>query len=225
MFIKYILFSLLFIFSCSHKEKSPEINQGKEILSKMTTEEKYKILRSYRFLQNLSGNPGRMPIAQGYLPGIPRLGIPSIEFVGSEKASRHVAREEKTLKLGFVNLIRDSAKTQVFGNFEDAKAVDSILGPGRTNDLKSAAVRGELKDLDLFLVQSGSQGQVREYVCAQHTGGEDFNCVAARLEGIIKELGIADEYDQLLANEKLEDDQLNRLAGEVLNSMDELEII
>ena len=119
----------------------------------MTDEEKYKILRSYRFLQNLTAQTGRMPIAEGYLPGIPRLGIPSIEFVGAEKTARHVAREEKTFKLGFVNLIRDSAKTQVFGNFEDAKAVDSILGPGKSGDLKSAAGRGELKDLGLFLVQ------------------------------------------------------------------------
>ena len=45
------------------------------------------------------------------------------------------------------------------------------------------------------------------------------------MEGIIKELGIAEEYDKLLAEEILSEEQLDRLAGEVLNTIDELEII
>lgn len=221
--IKYFLLSFLII-NCSH-QANEEVNKGKALLSRMTSGEKYKILRSYRFLQNMTANPGRMPIALGYLPGIPRLGIPSIEFVGSEKVSRQIAHNEKTLKLGFVNLIRDSAKTQVFGTFEDAEAVDAILGPGSTNELKKAAVRGELKDLDLFLVQEGGQGHVRNYVCAQYTDSEEFNCVAARLEEIIRGLGISEEYDKLLTDEKLSGEHLDRLAGEVLSSMNELKII
>ncbi len=150
--VKYLLLVFL-LMGCAHKEReSPD--PGKDILAKMSLSEKYKILRSYRFLQTLSASsPGRMPIAHGYLPGIPRLGIPSIEFVGSERNTRQVARDEKTLKLGFVNLIRDYEKTQVFGNFEEAGRVDSILSPEKEKDFRTLANRGELKDLDLFLVQ------------------------------------------------------------------------
>ncbi len=72
-----------------------------------------------------------MPIINVYIPGVPRLGIPSIELVGLPELRRDLAREEKSLKLGFVNLIRDYEKTQVFGNFEKAPAVDSILGPDK----------------------------------------------------------------------------------------------
>lgn len=192
----------------------------------METGEKYKVLRTYRFLQMLSANPGRMPITQGYLPGIPRLGIPAIEFVGAPDDRREPAREEKTLKLGFVNLIRDSEKTQVFGNFDEAPAVDSILGPGDTSELRSMArSQNELQDLDLFLVQEGSDGRIRKYVCAQHRAQDDFNCVAARLELILQEMGIAGEYNQLLESEQLTTNQLDRLVGEVLNTMDELRIL
>lgn len=222
--VKYFLLLFLLFQGCAHQEV-PEINRAKELLGKMNTAEKYRMLRSYQFLQSLSANPGRMPIPQGYLPGIPRLGIPSIEFVGSGTSTRHLAQEEKILKLGFVNLIRDSAKTQVFGNFEEASTVDSILGPSGSVELKNIVGKGELKDLDLFLVQEGHAHRVRKYVCAQHRDGEDFHCVSARLEGIIKELGIGDEYNLLLSEEKLFPEHLDRLTGEVLSTMDELEII
>lgn len=218
------LFSFFLISSCAHKSEILE-PQAHKLLSKMSTPEKYKILRSYRFLQSLSGNPGRMPIDLGYLPGIPRLGIPSVEFVGSERNTRQIAREEKTLKLGFVNLIRDSEKTQVFGNFNEAEAVDSILGPERTTAIKEVAGRGELKDFDLFLVQEGIQGRVRNYVCAQYREKEDFNCVAARMESIIKQMSITEEFDKLLATETLTSQHLDRLVGEVLNTMDELKLL
>jgi hypothetical protein len=209
---------------CSHQEKGPE-DHAHALLSRMTVPEKYKILRSYRFLQNLSANPGRMPLAMGYLPGIPRLGIPSVEFVGSDRSNRSLAREEKTLKLGFVNLIRDNEKTQVFGNFNEADAVDSILGPEKNKELKLAAGRGELKDLDLFLVQEGSQERVRNYVCAQRREEDDFNCVAARMDSIIQQLGLSEDYDQLLATESIPPEDLDRLVGEVLSTMDELRLI
>jgi hypothetical protein len=191
----------------------------------MTVDEKYKILRSYRFLQSLSGNPGAMPITEGYLPGIPRLGIPSVEFMGKDRNTRGVAREEKTLKLGFVNLIRDSEKTQVFGNFNDAEAVDSILGPESTMKIKNVVSRGELKDLDLFLLQEGTNGKVRNYVCAQFRETEEFHCVAAKMEMILRQMGIAGKFDGLLANQGLEPQQLDRLIGEVLNTMDELKLL
>lgn len=191
----------------------------------MTVDEKYRILRSYRFLQSLSDNPGNMPITEGYLPGIPRLGIPSVEFVGSESNTRRVAREEITLKLGFVNLIKDSEKTQVFGNFNDAEAVDSILSPDSTQRFKDFAGRKELKDLDLFLLQEGTNGKVQNYVCAQYREKEEFHCVAARMEGILRQMGIAGKFDGLLASEGLAPNQLDRLVGEILNTMDELKLL
>jgi hypothetical protein len=191
----------------------------------MTESEKYKILRSYRFLQSLSQNPGRMPITEGYLPGIQRLGIPSVEFVGKQRNTREVAREEKTLKLGFVNLIRDSEKTQVFGNFNEAEAVDSIMGPESTVVLKDIVNQGELKDLDLFLVQEGSSGRVRNYVCAQYREEQELHCVIAKMETTLRQLGIEDEFDNLLAAENLKSQHLDRLVGEVLNTMDELKLL
>lgn len=190
----------------------------------MTVEEKYKILRSYRFLQSLSVNPGRIPITEGYLPGIPRLGIPSVEFVGADRKNRTVAREEKTLKLGFVNLIRDSEKTQVFGNFNAAKAVDSILSPESSMEIKDVVNRGELKDFDLFLLQEGSPGEVKNYVCAQYSEREEFHCVLAKMETILNQMGISAQFDELLNSGKLSEVQLNRLVGEVLNTMDELKL-
>lgn len=192
----------------------------------MTKEEKYKLLRSYRFLQTLtSKSPGLMPIAEGYIPGIPRLGIPSVELVGSERPSRSLAREEKTLKLGFVNLIRDFEKTQVFGSFSDARMVDEIMEPDLKRELKRIVTSGDLKDLDLYLVQEGSQGRVRKYVCAQFREESEFHCVSARMESILKEMGLADDYDELLATEHLPGEKLDRLVGEVLNTMDELRLL
>lgn len=192
----------------------------------MTSEEKFKLLRSYRFIQMISRSPGRMPINSGFLPGIPRLGIPGVEFIGSAKDERKPAGDEKTLKLGFVNLIRDNEKTQVFGNFDEASAVDRILGPGRAPDIRALTKsRKDLQDLDLFLVQDGTGGQVRKYVCARHRELDEFNCVAARLELIMSELGIDENYDELLEQEKLTTTQLDRLTGEVLDTMDELKIL
>ena len=220
------LFLVFLTLGCAHKEvESPD--PGKDILAKMSLPEKYKILRSYRFLQTLSGSsPGRMPIALGHLPGIPRLGIPSIEFVGSDRNTRQVARDEKTLKLGFVNLIRDYEKTQVFGNFAEAGRVDSILSPEKEKDFRRLANRGELKDLDLFLVQEGSQeGRVRNYVCAQYRDKEEFNCVSSRLDLILREMGLAEDYDKLLAEESMNTNQLDRVVLEVLFTMNELKIL
>lgn len=222
--MKYF-FLIFLMLSCAH-EKPDSTDRGKEILTKMSVPEKYKILRAYRFLQTLSANsPGRMPIAHGYLPGIPRLGIPSIEFVGNDTNSRQIARDEKILKLGFVNLIRDSEKTQVFGNFEEAGKVDSILSPEKEDDFRKIARDGELKDLDLFLVQSGSPVRVRNYVCAQYRDKDDFKCVSARLENMLREMGLSDDYDQKLAEESLNGQDLDRIVMEVLSTMDELKII
>ncbi|MES2526266.1 MAG: hypothetical protein V4598_04240 [Bdellovibrionota bacterium] len=222
--VKYF-FLIFLMLSCAH-EKPDSTDRGKEILTKMSVPEKYKILRAYRFLQTLSANsPGRMPIAHGYLPGIPRLGIPSIEFVGNDTNSRQIARDEKILKLGFVNLIRDSEKTQVFGNFEEAGKVDSILSPEKEDDFRKIARDGELKDLDLFLVQSGSPVRVRNYVCAQYRDKDDFKCVSARLENMLREMGLSDDYDQKLAEESLNGQDLDRIVMEVLSTMDELKII
>lgn len=221
--MKY-LFLFLLLIGCAHEEPA-HMDPGKEILSRMTVPEKYKLLRAYRFLQTLSANPGQTPIAQGYLPGIPRLGIPSIEFMGRDKNFRQVARDEKTLKLGFVNLIRDYEKTQVFGNFEEAGRVDSILSPEKENDFRSMTRKGELKDLDLFLVKEGSQGRVRNYVCAQYREKDEFNCVATRLEVILLELDLTADYDNLLAQENLKSADLDRIVLEVLSIMTELKIV
>ncbi len=219
------VFLIFVMLGCAH-EKPESAERGKEILTKMSVPEKYKILRAYRFLQTLSANsPGRMPIAHGYLPGIPRLGIPSIEFIGADKNTRQIAQDEKILKLGFVNLIRDSEKTQVFGNFEEAGKVDTILSPEKEIDIRKIARDGELKDLDLFLVQSGSQGRVRNYVCAQYREKDDFKCVSARLESMLQEMGLSEDYDRLLAEESMRTDDLNRVVMEVLSTMDELKII
>lgn len=219
------LFALFILLGCSHSPPA-HIPKDQQVLSKMTNDEKYKIIRSYKFLQTLSStSPGRMPFQEGYLPGIPRLGIPSIEFTGDERVNRHPSREEKTLKLGFVNLIRDSEKTQVYGNFNDAPAVDSILGPDRKQEFRKSTFTRELKDLDLFLVLEGSQGRVQKYVCAQYRENDEFNCVAARLESVIKRLGISDEYEKLLATQSLSQEQLDTLAKEVLSNMNELKIL
>ena len=211
--------------SCAHK-KSETIHPEREIAAKMTTAEKYKLLRSYRFLQTLSTSaPGRMPIAHGYLPGIPRLGIPSIEFIGNDRNTRQFAYEEKTLKLGFVNLIRDQEKTQVFGNFEEAGRVDSILSPDQEKEIRSVTGQGELKDLDLYLVQEGSLGRIRNYVCAQYRKNDEFNCVAPRLEIILQELDLTENYDSLLLQEGLKMQDLDRIVLEVLSTMNELKIL
>ncbi len=222
--MKGILY-LLIILGCSHQ--TPEfVPRQDAVLAKMTRAEKYKILRTYRFLQTLSSNsPGRMPFQEGYLPGIPRLGIPSIEFVGDDRINRHPSRDEKTLKLGFVNLIRDFEKTQVFGNFDEAPQVDSIMGPDRLEEFRKNTLTKELKDLDLFLVLEGSQGRVQKYVCAQYRESDEFNCVAARLETFMKQLGIAEDYDNLLAGESLTSVQLDTLVKEVLSNMNELKIL
>lgn len=192
----------------------------------MTTEEKYKILRSYQFLQTLTANsPGRMPIAEGYLPGIPRLGIPSVELVGTDRTSRNVARDEKTLKLGFVNLIRDFEKTQVFGSFDEAQTVDSIMEPDLKAEIRNIVSTGDLRDLDLYLVQEGSQGRTRKHVCAQFRDENEFHCVATRMESILKQMGLTEKYPELLEKEKLQENDLDYLVGEVLNTMDELRLI
>ncbi len=217
------MLGLILFTGCAHQDEP--LPQSHLLISKMTAEEKYKILRSYRFLQSLSVNPGRMPITEGYLPGIPRLGIPSVEFMGAERTNRAVAREEKTLKLGFVNLIRDSEKTQVFGNFNAAEAVDSILGPDSDQEIKDVVSSGELKDLDLFLLQKGSIGRVQNFVCAQYREKEEFHCVVAKMESILKQMGIADQFDELLSREKLSEVQLDRLVSEVINTMDELKLL
>ncbi len=222
--MKWLLF-LLITFSCTHKEME-SFHPEKDIAAKMTTPEKYKLLRSYRFLQTLSSSaPGRMPIAHGYLPGIPRLGIPSIEFIGTDRNTRQLAYEEKTLKLGFVSLIRDQEKTQVFGNFEEAGRVDSILSPEREKDIRSVTGEGELKDLDLYLVQEGSKERVRHYVCAQYREKDEFNCVSPRLELILQELDLAENYDSLLLQEGLKQQDLDRIVMEVLSTMNELKIL
>ncbi len=221
----FLMIFFFILFGCTHK--TPEhVPKQELVLAKMTGDEKYKILRSYRFLQTLSSmTPGRMPFHEGYLPGIPRLGIPSIEFVGDDRISRHPSRDEKSLKLGFVNLIRDYEKTQVFGNFEEATDVDSIMAPEKKEEFRKTALSRELKDLDLFLVLEGSQGRVQKYVCAQYRENDEFNCVAARLETILKQLGIAEEYDKLLATQTLTSAQLDTLTREVLSNMNELKIL
>ena len=219
------ILAFLIFFSCAHQSEVTGL-RGQKILTKMTESEKYRLLRSYRFLQTLSGNhPGQMPISEGYLPGIPRLGIPSVELVGGDRPARNVAREEKTLKLGFVSLIRDFEKTQVFGNFSEAQMVDEIMEPEKSSELRKIVTTGELKDLDLYLVQEGSQGRIRKYVCAQFREENEFHCIAARMESMLKQMGIAEDYDRYLATESLPRNQLNRLVGEVLNTMDELRLL
>lgn len=220
-----VILLMFFLLSCAHERPGHEY-RGKKLLAKMGRDEKYRVLRSYRFLQNLSENsPGRLPVAEGFLPGVPRLGIPSIELVGSARPSRNVAREEKTLKLGFVNLIRDFEKTQVFGSFSEAPVVDEIMEPDLRSAVKKIVSSGELRDLDLYLVQEGSLGRMRKHICAQFREDDEFHCIPARMESILNQMGISRDYDKLLMTESLTPAQLDRLTGEVLNSMDELRLL
>ena len=222
--MRFILL-IAFLLSCAHENPEPGY-RGRKLLPKMTRDEKYRVLRSYRFLQSLSeSSPGRLAVAEGFLPGVPRLGIPSVELVGSDRPSRNVAREEKTLKLGFVNLIRDSEKTQVFGSFSEAPVVDEIMEPDLRSRVRKVISTGELKDLDLYLVQEGSRGRTRKHICAQFREEDEFHCIPARMESILNQMGISKDYDRLLVTESLTPAQLDRLTGEVLNSMDELRLL
>ena len=220
-----ILLLVGLLVACSHQ---PEMNppRTEELLARMGREEKYRVLRSYRFLRNLAGQaPGRMPISKGHLPGIPRLGIPAIVLVGHEQRNRRVARDERALRVGFVNLIRDFQKTQVFGNFSEAPEVDAIFSPGKKTEIKEALKQEELNDLDLFLVQIQNGGRREKYVCAQYRRDEDLSCVRSKWETILKQLGIVETYDQSLADETLRTSDLDRLVSEVLNSMNELRLL
>ena len=45
------------------------------------------------------------------------------------------------------------------------------------------------------------------------------------METTLRQLGIEDEFDNLLAAENLKSQHLDRLVGEVLNTMDELKLL
>ncbi|MFL5783469.1 MAG: hypothetical protein ACJ76H_02595 [Bacteriovoracaceae bacterium] len=213
---------LLLLFSCAHKTVSPNVEK---VFSRMTTQEKYKVLRAYRFVQTSLDLQGGGQSPHGLFPGIPRLGIPAIEFVGSERNSRDIAREEKILKLGYVNLISDSEKTQVYGNFEDAKAVDAILGMEKRPDLSHLQEHAELKDLDLFIVHEGTQGKIKKYVCTHWQQEDEFHCVSQRIDSMMKDMRISGNIDKILEDEKLTPDQLDRLSRAVLVTLNELKLL
>lgn len=220
----FALILIVFLTGCAgRREVDPP--RAQEILAELNKDEKYRILRSYRFLQTLLNQPGKIPVTGAHLPGVPRVGIPSVEFVGARASERRPAGEGKTLRLGFVNLIRDSEKTQVFGSFEKAGAVGEIMEPEKTGDFKAAIRRSELRDLDLFLVQESSRGRIKNFVCAQYHAEDDFACVPSKMGPLLKSLGLQDDYDEKLAEESLSRQELDRLLGEVLGTMEELRLI
>ena len=91
--------------------------------------------------------------------------------------------------------------------------------------LRHKASHAELKDLDLFIVHEGSQGQIKKYVCTHWQQDDEFHCVSQRIDSMMKDMGITGNIDKILEEEKLSPDQLDRLSRAVLVTLNELKLL
>lgn len=247
--MKILLLSLLiFISSCaSDKDKPaedeiklkttsvelpPSYERAQEVLLEMTSQEKLQILKSYMTLKALSsGQINPTESSDLLFTGIPRLGIPSIQLAGGDTISTRAAapqRGEEVLQLGSVNLIRNSEREQVYGNFPEADKVDALLKPGATMKIgRKNFTKYDLQDLDIFLVQSGSEEEgVKNFVCAiHHKGKEDYLCVEAKFDQTLQELGLSQILPQALEEGNITQSQIDTLVLRMLAFMHELKII
>jgi hypothetical protein len=247
-----IIITLLILASCSHRQVPPEdealriraaqvklppsFERAEELLLKMTEKEKEKILHSYLTLRELSaGSMNPQLTNQQFFAGIPRLHIPSIEFVSEDPRNDKVSilsaapmRNKEVLKLGTVNLIRNFEKEQVYGNFSQAPKVDALLSPEKIPQKVEEETNGKkLEDLDIFMVKSGSQeGTVRDYICAIRRNIErEYTCVESHFKEAIEELGLKMDLDQALREHKLSTTAIDNLVLRMLATMVELKII
>lgn len=238
------LTALVLLFSCSHdsekKEQDnslrlksakivlpPSFEKAQSLLLKMKREEKYQILQSYLNLRDLSqGQSYSASTSNQFFEGIPRLKIPSIQFVaeepGRDKVSTQNAAplkgENEVLKLGTVNLIRNFEKAQVFESFSEAPKVDNLLSPAGELPEALEGLKKKIQDLDIFMVKSGSEESgVKDYICAiRRDLSKEYTCVESRFD---------DLFQEAQRSQKLTTSQIDSLVLRMLATMIELKII
>ncbi len=250
--LKYLCL-LALIFACSHEDPTPErdnslrlksaqvalppsFEKAQGLLLKMKDNEKYQVLQSFLNLRDLSkGQSFSSSTSNQFFKGIPRLKIPSIQFVAenpkkdqiSTQAAGPLRGENEVLKLGTVNLIRDFEKAQVFESFDKAPTVDNLLAPLNQQPEAIEGPKKKIQDLDIFMVRSGSEESlVKDYICAiRRNITKDYSCVESRFDDSLKQLGIGENVHQALKQKQLTTSQVDSLVLRMLATMIELKII
>lgn len=244
---------MILIFSCSHdsdikvqdnslrlKSTSvalpPSFEKAQSLLLKMNKAEKYQILQSYLNLRDLSkGQSYSASTFNQFFEGIPRLKIPSIQFVAEDPFKDKVSTqnaaplkgESEVLKLGTVNLIRNFEKAQVFESFNEAPKVDNLLSPAGQAPEAPEGPKKKLQDLDIFMVKSGSEeSAVKDYICAIRKDlSREYNCVESRFDDSLQDMGLEENITQSFRSQKLTTSQVDSLVLRMLATMIELKII